>query len=233
MYFGSIGTISSIVAKEGRFVITFQHQRHADEAVGSHAYSRDWNVQYGDWQLEPPGPPRALPSARPRATLQGPALPRALQRRPSGALGGAAERVLEAPTSAPGAGDISPSASSSGLRKTSAGARGFKSRGEESGANRKKTVLGIGGEHHESLQTEFQFPDALEMEQLRMDEQEYCFCVEINQCVGERLRDVDGGPCHGDDGVESTTPCRRGRRDRVASMDVCGRFDCHTGARPP
>ena len=48
MYFGSIGTISSIVAKEGRFVITFQHQRHADEAVGRHAYSRDWNVQYGD-----------------------------------------------------------------------------------------------------------------------------------------------------------------------------------------
>ena len=112
--------------------------------------------------MEPPGPPRALPSARPRATLQGPALPRALQRRPSGALGGAAARVLEAPPSALDEGDISPSDSSSGLRKTSAAARGFKSRGEESGENRKKTVLGIGGEHHESLQTEFQFPDASE-----------------------------------------------------------------------
>ena len=67
MYFGSIGTISSIVAKEGRFVITFQHQRHADEAVGSHAYSRDWNVQYGDWQLEPPGPPRGNPPRHRRA----------------------------------------------------------------------------------------------------------------------------------------------------------------------
>ena len=197
MYFGSIGTISSIVAKEGRFVITFQHQRHADEAVGSHAYSRDWNVQYGDWQLEPPGPPRALPSARPRATLQGPALPRALQRRPSGALGGAAARVLEAPTSAPGAGDISPSAPSSGLRKTSAEARGFKSRGEQTGENRK--IRALDEEHHESLETEFQFPDASEIEpaaQLRADEQEYGFCVEINQCVGARLLAVDCMPRH-------------------------------------
>ncbi len=161
MYFGSNGTIESIVAKEGRFVITFLHERHADEAVRRHASSRDWNVQYGDWKLEPPAPPRAT-----------------VQRRPSGALGAAAALVLEAPTSALDEGDISPSESSSGLRKTSAAARGFKSRGDKSGENRKKTVLGLGidGEHHESLQTEFQFPDASEIElaaRQRAEEQTY------------------------------------------------------------
>ena len=194
MYFGSNGTIESIVAKEGRFVITFLHERHADEAVRRHASHQDRNVEYGDCPLEPPGPPRALPPARPRATLQ--------RLRPSAALGGAAARVLEAPTSAPDAGDISPSAPSAGLRKTSAEARGLKSRGEQTGEKRKttKTVGGIDGEPPDLFQTEFQFPDASEIErpaaQRRAEEQAYGFCVEINQCVGERLRDIDGGPRH-------------------------------------